>query len=446
MVKHLDWHGLYGDGWKGEIVPSAFQHPAKYSRALIRHIYEYLIKEKMVKPGDVVLDPFGGVALGGLDAARLGLHFIGCELEEKFVTLGNQNIALWNSLYAGKMPRWGSARLVQGDSRHLRDVIAQASAAVSSPPYSQSLHLNESREVQFERMRAKGQLDSIAKQSGNAGSGNHGYGDSDGQLAAMPEGDYRAAISSPPYADGCAHTGGDDPHPEHIRGCEYRGVGIQGAVSSPPYEEARIGQESGQEHCGHNDAYGATPGQMGAMKNGGYDAAVSSPPYLPKDDRRVPWGTTVGKTLADEDERRGYNRDESFRGTYSLDPANLGNPTGADQQSFWLAARQVVAETYAVLAPGAVAVFVVKDFIRNKARVPFCDQWRQLCEACGFSTYAIARAWLVEDHGTQLAMDGNHKRKRTERKSFFRRLAERKGSPRIDFETVLIMRKPEAAA
>ncbi len=31
---------------------------------------------------------------------------------------------------------------------------------------------------------------------------------------------------------------------------------------------------------------------------------------------------------------------------------------------------------------------------------------------------------------------------RTERKSFFRRLAESKGSPRIDYEEVLIVRKP----
>ncbi|HEU4344036.1 MAG TPA: hypothetical protein VFU31_20975 [Candidatus Binatia bacterium] len=31
--------------------------------------------------------------------------------------------------------------------------------------------------------------------------------------------------------------------------------------------------------------------------------------------------------------------------------------------------------------------------------------------------------------------------KKTERKSFFRRLAEKKGSPRIDFEEVIIARK-----
>jgi hypothetical protein len=32
-----------------------------------------------------------------------------------------------------------------------------------------------------------------------------------------------------------------------------------------------------------------------------------------------------------------------------------------------------------------------------------------------------------------------------ERKSFFRRLAEKKGSPRIDHEDVIIMRKPTRA-
>src|SRR3990167_8021982 len=59
--------------------------------------------------------------------------------------------------------------------------------------------------------------------------------------------------------------------------------------------------------------------------------------------------------------------------------------------------------------------------------------WRRLCESVGFETVAEIRAWLVEDHGTQLETHGNGKRQRTERKSFFRRLAERKGAPAIDY-------------
>ena len=53
---------------------------------------------------------------------------------------------------------------------------------------------------------------------------------------------------------------------------------------------------------------------------------------------------------------------------------------------------------------------------------------------------------LVDDHGSQLDIFGGATPRRTERKSFFRRLAEKKGSPRIDWEDVIIMRKPNRAA
>ena len=93
------WHGLYGEGWTGEIVPEAFAHPAKFSRALIRAIYDHAAAEGWLAPGDVVVDPFGGVALGALDAMRLGCIWEGCELETKFVALGLANILRWNSNY-----------------------------------------------------------------------------------------------------------------------------------------------------------------------------------------------------------------------------------------------------------------------------------------------------------------------------------------------------------
>jgi hypothetical protein len=39
-------------------------------------------------------------------------------------------------------------------------------------------------------------------------------------------------------------------------------------------------------------------------------------------------------------------------------------------------------------------------------------------------------------------MDGGHDRLVKERKSFFRRLSEKKGSPRIDWEDVICLEKP----
>jgi len=109
---------------------------------LIRRIYEYALERGYLREGDTVLDPFAGVALGGLDAMFHGLHFIGCELEDKFVQLGQQNIDLWNLRYGnGKLPRWGTAVIVQGDSRDLARVLdgARAEGIVASPPFQESI-------------------------------------------------------------------------------------------------------------------------------------------------------------------------------------------------------------------------------------------------------------------------------------------------------------------
>jgi len=87
---------------------------------------------------------------------------------------------------------------------------------------------------------------------------------------------------------------------------------------------------------------------------------------------------------------------------------------------------------------------VLKGFVRKGEYVDFPDQWRQLGESCGFESVEWIRAWLVEDSGTQAGMFGDDKQLVKSRKSFFRRLAESKGSPPIDFEVVLVMRKGES--
>ena len=121
------------------------------------------------------------------------------------------------------------------------------------------------------------------------------------------------------------------------------------------------------------------------------------------------------------------------------DPANLANDTG---DTFWAAARVIVEQTYAVLKPGGYAAWVTKRFVRKGQIVEFSEQWAQLCEAVGFVRVEWVRAMLVEDHGDQMDIFGGSTMRGKERKSFFRRLAEKKGSPRIDWEDVLILRKP----
>ena len=130
------WHNCYSDNWNGVIVAEAFAHPAKFARGLIRRIYEHMRDSGYITPGDRVIDPFGGIAAGAVDAMSMGLHWYGCELEPRFVALGNANIDKWQRDLAMLGNRVGTARLIQGDSRYLASLLGGGMAAtISSPPY-----------------------------------------------------------------------------------------------------------------------------------------------------------------------------------------------------------------------------------------------------------------------------------------------------------------------
>lgn len=120
---------------------------------------------------------------------------------------------------------------------------------------------------------------------------------------------------------------------------------------------------------------------------------------------------------------------------------NMGNQYG---ETFWEAARDIVLECHTILKPGGIAVWVVKDFVRNKKRVRFSADWIKLCEACGFKLIRHAHAMLVKETRTH-DLFGEEIVKKVERKSFFRRLHEQKlpadDERRIDHEDVVFFVK-----
>lgn len=342
-----EWSGCYDSGWQGEITPESFSHPAKFSRALIRRIYEHAFEQGWLKAGDVVADPFGGVALGALDAMWHGLNWLGMELEPKFVNLGYANLALWRRKYGNKAD-WGSARIIQGDSRRLAEVIGKTDLVCSSPPYSET------------------------------------------------------ALSGGKTKKGQGYTRG--------------------------------------QRC--LDDYGSSPGQLGVMKEGDFDCVVGSPPYegsLNSGQNGIDWDK------AKRPERWGGNRDRrgcqaaaNHKMAYGRSENQLGATTA---DTFWSAAREIVAQCHAILKPGGHAIWVTKRFVRSGKIVEFSDQWLALCRSVGFELVCRHRAMLVAEHGTQPDIFGGEKRLTTARKSFFRRLAERKGSPVIDWEDILCLIK-----
>jgi hypothetical protein len=394
-----DWHGLYREKWAGLIHPDAIAHPAKFARALIRQIYQHAIDEGWLETGNHVIDPFGGVGLGAHDAMRHGLVWTGVELEMRFVGLGNENLRLWNEHFAGRLPVWGSARLLQGDSRRLASVIDEACAVISSPPYAgDSGKRDRTGHERAERRAAEKGF----KQGLGCFKTSEAYGRDDAQLGAMPDGDFNAVISSPPFVESLAS---DDPVK---RGGLFK-------------DEKRKNDKT------LTATYGTSAGQLGAMKEGAA-GLVSSPPFSPHGNQpnKVNGGS--------QGVRASYPDGQRPDAGYSMNPDNLGNSTG---DTFWAASRLILSQCHQILTPGAHAIFVVKDFVRNKRVVPFCEQWAQLCEAVGFRLIHIHRSWLIEQKGVQHRLDGGEDNLSIERKSFFRLLAERKGSPRIDYETVL---------
>jgi len=644
VVIQDEWPGLYGESWSGVIHPDAFAHPAKYSRALIRKIYEHVIAERWVSAGDSVIDPFGGVALGGFDAMQNGLHWYGCELEQKFVDLGNQNIALWNDKYS-RMPKWGTARLIQGDSRNLREVFASMEIAVSSPPFLSQIAQQDRNfrmphdttgNVNTDYGSSEGQLGAMKegdfglavssppyidsmevdrngidwdkikpdypgriqhehrKAANDRRHRDLRYGSSGGQLGAMREGDHSIAISSPPfpqpykgggginkrgYGDGSDKVGdrtyqskggerdpgnletmemgsfdaailGDsrinsaynEPHEaqqkngksakhgDHHRSIQKRADnlsnrgtngqqprhdstalesdknnplglggnhhGIQNEATNSalvlerekancrPRQEAdqggnralelqrRKGISCVSEDC-HEEELRCMPQQTqsgdspqrsrsfqqrsaqpsGALqelpppssqehllesKEGGQnpseveradslaEIAISSPPFMEN-------GVNIGSVGDTPSMRQQIHNAKPRAESYGSTSGQLGNQRGED---FWSASRLILEQLHSVIVPGGHAVFVTKRFVRNKQIVEFTSQWIQLCEAVGFRLIHRHKALLTESYGAQHTLDGETQEIEVARKSFFRRLCEAKGSPKIDWEDV----------
>jgi hypothetical protein len=168
----------------------------------------------------------------------------------------------------------------------------------------------------------------------------------------------------------------------------------------------------------------------------GIDGSVTSPPYE----------STLNRKGGIDPEKSEYiggphSQINNSDTRYSEDLANIGNDSG---DTFWSAARKIVEQVYFSLKPGGHAAWIVKSYVKAGQIVDFHDQWRQLCESVGFVTVHEHRAYVVEEHNPRYNLDGELVVDVKERKSFFRRLLEKKGSPRIDWETVWCMVKPEA--
>jgi len=110
--------------------PDAFLHPAKANLHMVREMAKYISK-----PGDSVLDPFGGTGsqlISALDGRRVVL----IELEPYFLDVINKTLEQWRE----DKREMADVFVYQGDCRQvMKDLPYLVDAAIFSPPYANTM-------------------------------------------------------------------------------------------------------------------------------------------------------------------------------------------------------------------------------------------------------------------------------------------------------------------
>jgi hypothetical protein len=221
---------------------------------------------------------------------------------------------------------------------------------------------------------------------------------------------------------------------------------VDAVLTSPPYVSggrhadqtgAWNANGRGQGMTKDEANYGSTDGQIGRLKEGALEGVVTSPPF----------DGSVGHASMghpEKDPRRGGLMKFCTTGArpgderYGESDGQIGNISG---ETYWQAMKAVYGQCFAAVKPGGVVAVNVKDYVRNRERVSLCGQTAQLLEHVGFDVFLRVHALLAKTT-SHADLFGEQIVKTKARKSFFRRLAEKKGAPAIDYEEVIFARKP----
>lgn len=362
----------------------------------------------------------------------------------------------------------------------------EVDAVVTSPAYAQSLRGLGHNGIDVSKMKASG---NHTGKSSIVECQEH-YGEAEGQIAALAEGKLDAVISSPPFA-GTSGTGGgginkkgyvpadgrkwtgkkSDP----VGARSYQGQGgdraegnieilkpgtVDAVVTSSPYGDTlKHGGgpdtkqdllKGGKSLQGIKDGYGNTDGQIDTLKRGSIDAVVTSAPYADIAAGAGGLNTKPAKKPGQQSGRSASSASQNADQRYGaadgqiakLAKGTVENFLTPDQkQTYWSEMAKIYHSCFLSLKPGGVLCVVLKDYVKDKKRVPLCNDSCRLLEFIGFTIVERAHAMLVKETKHGDLFEGETTTTKS-KKSFFRRLAEAKGSPKIDFEEVVFCQKP----
>src|SRR6266545_949672 len=160
----------------GRYLPATSVHPAKMLPELARRIIT-----TYSKPGELVVDPMCGIGTTLIEAALLGRHAIGVELEPRWATLARRNLA-----YALDPDHGSTVEVREGDARTLPALLGELAGTVdliaTSPPYGCDIST-----IDMAAFRAGGSSRVAGTRSYSTDPANLGHARGERYLAAMAE-------------------------------------------------------------------------------------------------------------------------------------------------------------------------------------------------------------------------------------------------------------------
>jgi len=281
-------------------------HPAKMSTELL----DYLIRT-YTKPGETILDPFGGTGSTAVVAAYRGRNGIAVELEERFAEWARESQRRLECLPG----RTGKMVVIQGDSRNLTKLLqdyvsTQVTEMVLSPPFADG-------EFWFEPKMHRRYVSPNHK--GRKAWEVTGQGDlramRPDNIARLKLREVSLIATSLPFAD--TKKGGDADVEEMVKAWDRH--------ADPKWRTGMTygtpGRVRGLKSLG--SGYSSSPENIGNLPLNGVDVEISSPVFFSTKQERFPptkrgnRGHAWSRKLASQ--HRGVDR------TFTSDPRNIEN-------------------------------------------------------------------------------------------------------------------------
>lgn len=443
-----EWAGCYKPHkWDKLRAKESIKHPAKMANGLLQRIFQHLLANAILKIGDTVLDPMGGIGTTAIGwcAMHPDNKAITVELEDKFIEFQKANKRKAEEILNRKV-NW---TIIKGDARELSKILDERGLiGLTSPPHGMGKGLGHSDDDAKDKIRKEKQIYTR-------------YGDHRDQIGNLP--DKPVTVISPPYAnrfdkgneqqrkrEGTIQNemdvGGYSDDPNNIGNLKDKPI----TILSPPYADSVTGVGEGpnvpaffkwaKEKAGkwpipndemrelsnewqrNNKGYSSDPENIGNLKDR-KPVTVTSPPY-PTD-----MHNRMTETCRETFKGRSYKPQQEYGRT----EGQIGNLK--DKGKTYLDAMlQVYHECSKVCR---CIVTVTKNPTRKKKLRRLDLDTKKLLEAVGFAPIIWIKARLF-DIITKTDLKGNVTRTVKGRMSFFKRLQFERGNPCAQHEDILI--------